>query len=195
METIRLATWIDAPMERCFQLSLSIDLHVESARKSGERAIDGVTTGLIAAGETVTFQARVFGMRMRHTSQIETMRPYSYFRDVMIAGVFQRFEHDHHFAPMDDGTRMRDEIRFSTKWGLLGRLAMKLFVRKRLTALLMERNAVIKRVAESEEWRKYLDGTVDARDVTPADGRARGRRDGKGLLRGAQIVAPQPPTL
>jgi hypothetical protein len=96
---------------------------------------------------------------------------------------------------MDDGTRMRDEIRFSAKWGPLGRLATKLFVRRRLKAFLMERNAVIKRVAESEEWRKYLDGTVDTREATPADGRARGRRDGKTLLRGSQIVAPQPPRL
>jgi ligand-binding SRPBCC domain-containing protein len=195
METIRLATWIDAPMERCFQLSLSIDLHVDSARKTGERAIDGVTTGLIAEGESVTFQAHVLGVRLRHTSLIETLRPYSHFRDVMVAGVFQRFEHDHHFAPMDDGTRVRDEVRFSAKWGPLGRLATKLFLRRRLTAFLMERNAVIKRVAESEEWRKYLDGTVDARDATSADGRAKGRWDGKALLRGSQIVAPQPPRL
>jgi ligand-binding SRPBCC domain-containing protein len=193
METIQLATWIDAPIERCFQLSLSIDLHVASARKTGEQAIDGVTTGLIAEGESVTFEAGVFGMRLRHTSRVETLRPYSYFRDVMVAGVFQRFEHDHHFAPMDDGTRVRDEVRFSAKWGPLGRLATKLFVRRRLTAFLRERNAVIKRVAESEEWRKYLDGTVDLRYATPADGRAEGRWDGKALLRGSPIVAPQPP--
>lgn len=193
METIRLTTWIDAPVERCFELSRSIDLHVASARKTGETAIDGVTTGLIAQGESVTFQARVFGVRLRHKSLVETLRPYSYFRDVMVAGVFRKFEHDHHFAPMDDGTRVRDEVRFSTKWGLLGRLATKLFVRRRLTAFLIERNAVIKRVAESEEWRKYLDGSVDTRDSAQADGRAKGRRDAKVLLRGSQIVAPQPP--
>src|SRR5277367_2405254 len=120
METIRLATWIDAPVERCFLLSLSIDLHVASTGKSQEKAIDGVTTGLISEGETVTFQGRHFGMWRRHTSQIELLRPYSYFRDVMIAGAFRHFEHDHHFAPMDDGTRMRDELRFVLPWGLLG---------------------------------------------------------------------------
>jgi len=196
METIRLVTWIDAPVERCFRLSLSIDLHVASARKTGEKAIDGVTTGLIAEGEKVTFQARVFGVRLQHTSLIETLRPYSHFRDVMVAGVFKHFEHDHHFAPMDDGTRVRDEIRFSAKWGPLGRLATKMFVRRRLTAFLMERNAVIKHVAESEEWRGYLDGGVDTRDSAPAEGRVKGRWDGKALLRGSPgIVAPQPPRI
>ena len=96
-------------------------------------------------------------LRLRHTSRIEKLRPHSYFRDVMIAGTFQHFEHDHHFAPMDDGTRMRDEIRFSAAWGLLGRLATRIFLRKHLKAFLMERNAVIKRVAESEDWHKYLE--------------------------------------
>jgi ligand-binding SRPBCC domain-containing protein len=158
METIRLMTWIDAPVERCFKLSTSIDLHVASAATTGEEAVDGVITGLIGEGETVTWRGRHYGVRLRHKSRIEGWRPYSYFRDVMIDGVFQRFEHEHFFAPMDDGTRMRDEIRFTAPWGPLGRMATKMFVRKHLTAFLIRQNTMIKRVAESEEWHKYLDG-------------------------------------
>jgi ligand-binding SRPBCC domain-containing protein len=161
MEMIRLTTWIDAPVERCFRLSTSIDLHVASAALTGEKAIDGVTTGLIGAGETVTWQGRYFGLNIHHMSRIDGWRPYSYFRDVMIRGAFTRFEHEHFFVLMDDGTRMRDELRFSTPWGPLGRLATKIFVRRYLTTFLMRRNAVIKRIAESEEWHTYLDGQLE----------------------------------
>lgn len=193
METIRLTTWVDAPVERCFLLSLSIDLHIASAYKTREKAIDGVTTGLIGEGETVTFQGRHFGLRLRHTSLIASLRPYSYFRDVMVAGTFRYFEHDHHFATMDDGTRLRDEVRFSAKWGALGRLATRMFVRKRLTAFLIERNTVIKRVAESEEWRKYLDSSAEGYAIAPMEGSTVHRWDGKALLRASQkIVAPPP---
>ena len=110
----------------------------------------------------------------------------------MVAGAFRHFEHDHHFAPMDDGTRMRDEVRFSAPWGLLGRMTTKMFVRKHLVELLVERNAMIKRVAESEEWRRYLDGGVEDRAATLAKEQATGRRDTKALLRGShhRIVAP-----
>ena len=66
METIRLATWIDAPVERCFLLSLSVDLHVASAR-SQEKAVEGVTAGLIGEGDTVTFQGHDFGGDGPHT--------------------------------------------------------------------------------------------------------------------------------
>jgi ligand-binding SRPBCC domain-containing protein len=161
METIRLATWIDAPVERCFLLALSIDLHVASAKSSGEAAVAGVTTGLISEGETVTFRGRHLGLRFKHTSRIDSMRPYLFFRDIMVSGIFATFEHDHHFAEMDDGTRMRDEIRYSTRWGIIGRLAQKLYVQRHLTAILTERNVVLKRVAESEEWHKYLDGRTE----------------------------------
>jgi ligand-binding SRPBCC domain-containing protein len=157
METIRIMTWIDAPMERCFKLAASVDLRAASATWTGEEAVDGVTSGVIGNGETVTWQGKHLGMTQRYTSRIDAWRPYSYFRDVIALGVFLRFQHEHFFATMDDGTRMRDEVRFSTRWGVLGRLASKTLVRRHLTTILLRRNSMIKRVAESEEWRRYLD--------------------------------------
>lgn len=112
---------------------------------------------MIGEGETVTFRGRHFGVQLQHTSRVEELRPFNYFRDVMVAGAFRHFVHDHHFAAMDDGTRMRDEIWFSAPWGPLGQIV----ARRRLKAFLLERNAAIKRVAESEEWRRYLGSGVD----------------------------------
>jgi len=189
METIRVATWIDAPVERCFLLSLSIDLYAPSARMTRGKTVGGATAGLIREGETVTLPGRPFGV-LRHTSRIDVLRPYSYFRDVMVAGAFRHFVHEHHFAAMNDGTRIRDEIRFSSWWGPLGRI----LARRRLKAFLMERSAVIKRVAESEEWRRYLDNEVVGRiPPTSVKNEVTGRSRNS-LLRGAQqIVVPRSP--
>lgn len=165
MEMIRLVTWINAPVERCFKLSLSIDLHVASAKETGERAVEGVTRGLIGAGETVTWSGRHFGLPFSHTSRIDAYRPPMYFRDAMVAGMFEYFEHEHHFAVMNDGTRMRDEVRFSAPMGIVGRVAEKLLIRRHLIHLLKRRNAMIKRVAESEEWRQFLDAHPDRKSV------------------------------
>jgi ligand-binding SRPBCC domain-containing protein len=164
MEIIRLTTWMDAPVERCFKLATCIDLHVASARQTGEKVIGGVTSGLIGEGETVRWQARHFGRLWTHTSRIDGWRPYSYFREVMVEGAFARFEHEHHFAVMDDGTRMRDEVCFAAPYGALGRLAERTVLRRHLLRLLRQRNAFIKQAAESEGWRKYLErmGSVHA---------------------------------
>lgn len=47
MPTIILKTSINAPIERCFDLARSIDLHVQSMQSSGEKAIAGKRAGLI----------------------------------------------------------------------------------------------------------------------------------------------------
>lgn len=160
METIRVATWIDAPVERCYLLSLSLDVHAASAGHTWIRTKGGVTSGLLREGQTVTLPGRPYGV-LRHTCRIDELRPHTYFRDVMVAGNFRQFIHEHHFAPMNDGTRIRDEVRFSSRWGPVGNM----LARKRLRAYLMERGAAIKRVAESNEWRRYLDN--DALEKLP----------------------------
>ena len=63
MPTINLTTLIDAPIERCFNLSLSIDLHAASTFGTNEKAVAGITTGIIKQGETVTWQATHFGIQ------------------------------------------------------------------------------------------------------------------------------------
>lgn len=163
MKIIRMTTLIAAPVERCFKLSTSIDLHLASAAASSEAVVEGITSGLIHEGEKVTWRGRHFGWMFTHESLIETLRPYTYFRDVMIHGAFRTFEHDHYFAPMNDGTRMRDELTFSAPMGFLGRLAESLFLERHLTRFLRRRNAMLKKVAESEaDWRRYLNSGADA---------------------------------
>src|SRR6185437_7153242 len=153
-----LTTWMDAPLERCFRLATSIDLHVASAADTRESAIGGVTSGELGDGDSVEWRGRHFGRWVTHTSKVDGWRPFSYFREVMTKGWFARFEHEHHFAVMDDGTRMRDEIRFAAS-GIVGTLAAKL-VRRHLIGMLRRRNALIKRAAESEQWRQYLERSV-----------------------------------
>jgi ligand-binding SRPBCC domain-containing protein len=157
---IRLQTVIKAPMERCFDLARSIDLHVASQSRHGEKAIAGVVTGLIGLGEEVTWRARHFGIRQTFTSQIAEFNRPAHFRDVMVRGAFHRFEHDHDFERMPDGTMMVDLCRFEAPFGLLGALTTHLVLRRHLIGLLRERASVIRHAAESGEWRRYLDGRV-----------------------------------
>jgi membrane protease YdiL (CAAX protease family) len=51
---------------------------------------------------------------------------------------------------------MQDELRFAAPLNFLGPLAERLVLRDYLLRFLAERNALIKQVAESEQWRRYL---------------------------------------
>jgi ligand-binding SRPBCC domain-containing protein len=96
---------------------------------------------------------------LQHTSKITRYEPPTFFQDVMTAGLFKSFEHDHRFQEQDGGTIetvMRDELRFSAPFGVLGLMVERLVLRSYLTRFLLERNKFVKKVAESEMWREYL---------------------------------------
>ena len=62
---------------------------------------------------------------------------------------------------------MKDAFSIAAPLPLLGPLAEILFLRRYMLALLRERNAVIKRVAESSEWEEYLPRTSPWRKDAP----------------------------
>jgi len=108
MPIIHLETYIDAPIERCFDLALSVDLHQHSVAHTHERPVAGVTTGGMRLGDTVTWEAVHFGVRQRLTSQITAYeRPYQ-FTDEMVRSAFQELRHIHEFAHRPPGTLMID---------------------------------------------------------------------------------------
>ena len=159
MQTIHLETNIAAPPERCFLLSLSIDLHMASTAQTRERAVGGVTRGLIGAGETVTWRGRHFGVMLEHETKITEYERPTYFQDAMLRGAFRSFVHDHYFEPAgENDTLMRDILRFSAPFGPLGRLAEVMVLRGYLRRFLIARNEMIRRTAEGPQqvWAKFI---------------------------------------
>ena len=99
MALIRLETYINAPIERCFDLSLNVDLHRHSVAQTHERPVAGVTSGMMKLGDTVTWEAVHFGIKQHLTSQITAYeRPYR-FTDEMLKGAFHDITHLHEFVP------------------------------------------------------------------------------------------------
>jgi ligand-binding SRPBCC domain-containing protein len=156
MPTIRVSTEIGAPPDRCFDLARSVDAHVESATRTRERAVAGVTTGLLGPGDEVTWQARHFGLNQELASRITGFDPPRRFQDSMVQGAFARFVHDHLFVATPGGTQMVDVVDYAAPGGPLGWLAERLFLTAYLTRFLQRRAQVLKRLAESEEWRRFI---------------------------------------
>jgi ligand-binding SRPBCC domain-containing protein len=144
---------INAPIERCFLLSTSIDL---VAGTIGMRPVGGKTYGLIAANERVEWRGWKFGLPQRHESVITAYDAPIFFQDSMASGRFRAFRHDHEFTEMDGRTLLKDIVRFSMPFGPVGKLVGKHIMIPHIRNLIHKRFALLKYVAESEEWRKYL---------------------------------------
>ena len=149
MPTIRLETLIAATPERCFDLSLSIDLHRQSVAHTHERPIAGVTSGVMRLGDTVTWEAVHFGVKQHLTTKITAYERPNYFVDEMIQGVFQEIKHHHAFIPQPPGTLMIDTFTFRAPLGILGRVTEALILTRYMRGLLLTRNRYLKRVAEA----------------------------------------------
>ena len=156
MPIIKLETAVNAPLERVFDLARCIDVHRETMTRHKERAVAGVCKGLINMGEQVTWEAVHFGVRQTLTSKITVYDRPHHFRDSMVEGAFARFDHDHFFASSGTLTLMSDVFDYAELFGVLGRIADRLFLDNYMQRILAERNRVIKQIAESDEWEKFL---------------------------------------
>jgi ligand-binding SRPBCC domain-containing protein len=144
---------IHAPIERCFLLATRIELVEKTLRM---RPVAGKTEGHVVKGDRVMWRGRKFGLPQIHESLITRYERPVFFQDTMRRGRFKEFQHDHEFAEVDEQTLLTDKVRFSLPLGRLGKLVARRVLVPHICRLLQERMLLLKRVAESEEWRQYL---------------------------------------
>ncbi len=156
MPTIHLTTFIAAPVNVVFDLSRHIGVHKESMARHKEEAVAGIRFGLIEKEETVTWRARHFFKTRLLRSKITEMKKPDMFIDEQVQGDFKMMKHEHHFKPCENGTIVIDLFYFESPYGVLGEWFNRLYFTRYMKRLLEQRNTTIKKIAESEKWKKIL---------------------------------------
>lgn len=130
------------PVEALFDLSLDIDAHVGSMRRSAESAVEGVTHGRIGLGESVTWRARHFGIWFRLTTKITALERPRLFVDEQTRGPFRTFRHEHTFREHPEGgSVMVDSITLASP--VLGFVIDRAILVPYLRRLIQQRNAFL----------------------------------------------------
>ncbi|WP_370569892.1 hypothetical protein [Sporosarcina sp. resist] len=97
MPIIRHEISIHAPIQVCFDLARTVEVHEGKTLLTKQIAIEGITFGLMERGDFVTWETTHLGMKQKLTSQvIEMVKPYR-FTDAMVRGAFHSFKHTHEF--------------------------------------------------------------------------------------------------
>jgi ligand-binding SRPBCC domain-containing protein len=141
---LRLTTTVAAAPNDCFLMALSVDAHMRSMGPSGERVVAGVASGSMALGQSVTWQAKHFGLPFRMTSKITEYEQPTRFVDEQTSGPFASWWHEHQFAEHGGQTVMTDLVRYRSPAGPLGRLVDRVFLERYMRRLLVRRNAWLK---------------------------------------------------
>jgi len=140
--------YVEASIDVCFDLTRDVEVHTLTTSKTKERAIGGVTKGLMAKGDCVTWEAVHLGVKQKLTAKITEMeKPYR-FTDVMVKGAFHSFTHTHEFIEQGTGTIMRDCFSYKSPFGLIGKIADKLFLEKYMRNFIVMRANELKKIAE-----------------------------------------------
>ena len=148
MSHIILESLIGASAEICFDLMRDIRIHTETTSQTNEKAVAGITDGMIGLGQTVTFEGTHFGLRQRLTVKVVEFDRPRLFVDEMIEGSFRSFKHIHEFTPTENGTLIKDTLIWTSPFGILGKVVDKLLLESHLRRLVSVRNASLKGIAE-----------------------------------------------
>lgn len=149
MTHLKFQTAITASPERCIDLALTVDTHLEYPG-SRERVVAGVRTGRMGLNDFVTWESRRFGLPVHMTSKITELDHPHRFVDEMQKGPFKSWRHVHLFEAVDGGTLMTDDVEYRVPFGVLGALVDRLFVHRYMTRLASDLTQHIQVTAESQ---------------------------------------------
>lgn len=121
MPTILIQQFIKADPTVCFDFARDVTIHTQTTSNTNERAVAGVTSGLLEIADTVTWEAKHLGVKQRLTAQITEMNRPHHFTDEMVQGAFHSFTHLHTFEAVTGGTLMTDQFTYKAPFGFLGR--------------------------------------------------------------------------
>lgn len=148
---------IHAPLERCFDLTRSVDVHVYTSRTIAGRAIGGKRHGLAALGDQTTWSARFFGIRCALTTEIQRCEAPHHLTDWLRHGAFLEFGHHYRLLELRTGqVELEDAFTFRSPGGWLGRVFDEWVLRPVMRRVMESRLDDIKRLAESDGWNVFL---------------------------------------
>lgn len=156
MPQILLATLIRAAPAVCFDLARDAQLHIESARQTGERIVAGREFGLWELGDEITLEGKHLGVRQRLSARIVAFERPRNFRDEMTRGAFASLSHTHIFEPLPGNrTRMVDVLEWRAPLGKLGAIFSDALVAAHLRRFLRARAWHLKARAENHQGFRF----------------------------------------
>ena len=156
MFTVKDSIHIDAPMDRCFLLSTSIELVQQTLGMVPMSGESKRWKGMVEMGDQLVWRGWKFGLPQFHETLITGYERPTYFQDTMGRGRFAFFQHDHHLTWVDGQTLLYDKVRFMLPFGSIGKQVARQVMVPHIAGLLRRRFELLKRTAETDAWKRYV---------------------------------------
>ena len=148
MPQIIVETLINADIKICFDLARDVGFYKNSLKKPTEIPISGKISGLVEKGDITTWETNHLNFMQHLTLEVTEYDCPNKFVDEMVKGEFKSYKHEHIFENRNEKTLMIDKFYFESSYGILGKITDYLLLKRHLTKLLVDRNALLKQKAE-----------------------------------------------
>lgn len=124
---------LNAPIEKVWEFfSDPENLNKLSPKEIGFEITSPVTKPAYP-GQIITYKIQLFPIiKMKWCTEITQIETNSFFIDEQRFGPYKMWHHEHRFISNEKGVLMTDTVWFKMPFGILGHLAMVLFVKKKL---------------------------------------------------------------
>jgi ligand-binding SRPBCC domain-containing protein len=99
----------------------------------------------VRQGSLIRYQLRWRVFPIRWTTEIVEWEPPYKFVDVQLSGPYKRWHHEHRFKAESNGTRILDEVHYELPFGVLGKIAHAVKVRRDVETIFEFRSQAIER--------------------------------------------------
>ena len=150
MPQIIVKTEIDADIDTCFDLARDVGFYYNTLEKFTEIPISDKVTGLMEAGDYVTWETNHLSLMQHLTLKVTEFEKPILFVDEMVRGEFKTYRHEHIFEVDNDKTVMIDKFEFQSPYGIFGKLVDWVFLKRHFKKLIITRNKTLRLHAEAK---------------------------------------------
>lgn len=140
--------YIDRLPEQVWAFHTDLSNHPQMAPPGQQEQVLRGFTSPLKHGARVVFRARHGGGWRTLEAQITEWEPPSLFVSRQVKGPFAAWTHRHKFSPFQHGTLMTDQIEYRAPFGVFGRIADWVWLRKHLDRTFAYRQQAAKRLLE-----------------------------------------------
>ena len=91
------------------------------------------TPGKIYEGLMIAYKVKpLFGIPLNWVTEIKYVHEQLFFVDEQRSGPYKMWHHEHHFKAVEGGVEMTDIVSYQVPFGIFGKLAHVLMVRRKL---------------------------------------------------------------
>ena len=98
----------------------------------------------------IEYNITLFGIKIYWRTLITEYNPSDSFKDIQLNGPYALWEHTHMFKECKNGTMMIDDINYSIPYGIIGRIAHFIWVKRQLNNIFNYRYQIIDKIFQGK---------------------------------------------